>query len=331
MAETIESLDDGQRAALQLLLRRGKSYDEIGQLLRIDPGRVRRRAYAAFDALAPAGGDVPEDRRHELADYLLGQQTASQRAATREYLEGSPAGRRWARAAAAALAPVAGEDALPEIPAEREEVAEAFEALGRRAARQEEVQRKSQLGGRIIAAGLGLLLALAVILVMSLGGDGGGGGSAATTTTAAPTSTIPGDAQVLVQGDLRPPEGSGATAGGQVAIVQFPQTDRFRLALTARGLPPSSSRGSAYGVWFYNSPGSAQFLGFPDKIGTDGRLDVVVDLSPDTPSYRQVLVTRERTSSPTKPGTVILRARLVVAGRQSQGQTRTQTQTQTAP
>jgi hypothetical protein len=325
---SIESLNDGQRAVLQLLLRQGKSYDEIAQLLRTDATRVRRRAYDAVDALAPDAGELSDDRRHELADYLLGQQTASQRAAAREFLEGSRAARGWARALAATLAPVAGEDALADIPAEREEVAEALEALDRRAARQEEVQRSSQLGGRLIAAGLGLLLAIAVILVMSLGDDGddaGNGGAAATTPATSTTATIGGEAQLLAQAELRPPRGSETTASGEAAIVRFPETNRFRLALTARGLPPSRTRGSAYGVWLYTSQRSAQFLGFPDTVvGRDGRLDTVADLSPDTPNYREVLLTLERSRAPTRPGTIVLRGRLVIA---TQGEAGTPTQT----
>src|SRR3954465_7987080 len=165
---SLESLSEGQRAVLALLLGKGKSYDEIPRLLHSDPGAVRRRAQGAVGALGPDNSDVPGDRRNELADYLLGQQTASQRAATREYLEGSAAGRGWARSATAGLAPFAADDALPDIPAEREEGAAASAAPERPTARQEEVQRSSQLGGRLIAAGLGLVVAIIIILVVGL-------------------------------------------------------------------------------------------------------------------------------------------------------------------
>jgi hypothetical protein len=326
---SLESLNEGQRAVLQLLLGKGKSYDEIARLLHSDAGAVRRRAQGAVDVLGPNGADVPGDRRNEIADYLLGQQTASQRAATREYLEGSTAGRGWARSAAAGLAPFAADDALPDIPAEREEVAQAFDALDRRAARQEEVQRSSQLGGRLIAAGLGVVLAIIIILVVSLTGGGDGGSGNAATTTPASTGTTPtlgGDAKTLAEAVLRPPAGSGSSSSGQVAIVYFPQSKRYRLALAAAKLPPGSSRGSAYGVWFYTSSKQAQFLGFPNKtVGADGKLQTVADLSPDTPNYREVLLTSERTDSPTRPGAVVLRGRLVTAKSQ------TQTQTQTTP
>jgi hypothetical protein len=340
-----ESLNPQQRAVLQLLLRQGKSYDEIAGLLRTDASAIRRRAQGAVEALGPDADDVPADRRNEIADYLLGQQTASQRAATREYLEGSSAGRGWARAAAGALEPVAGAEKLPDVPAEREEIAEAFDALEARTARQEEVQRSSALGGKLIAAGLGLVLALVIILVVTLtgGGDNGAPGNASSTTSAATSTTgtgttasPDGNPQILAQGTMRPAAGSGSSASGQVAIVRFPSTNRYRLALTAKGIPPSSSSGSAYAVWFYTSKNNALFLGFPDKVvGANGRLDTVADLSPDTPNFNEVLLTSERTNAPKTPGTVVLRARLVVASAAApSGGTTTppaQTQTQTTP
>jgi hypothetical protein len=328
---SLESLNEGQRAVLQLLLGKSKSYDEIARLLHSDAGAVRRRAQSAVDVLGPDSSDVPGDRRNEIADYLLGQQTASQRAATREYLEDSAAGRSWARSAMTGLAPFAADDALPDIPAEREEVAEAFDALDRRTARREEVQRSSQLGGRLIAGGLGVVLAIIIILVVSLtGGDGGGTSASSTTpTSTGTTTTLGGDVRMAFDGTLRPPAGSDSTSRGEVAIVFFPESKRIRLALAATNLPPSSSQGSAYGVWFYTSPQQAQFLGFPDKpVGADGKLQTVADLSPDTPTFREVLLTRETTRAPRRPGTVVLRAGLVrrnTAAAQPRGKTGTQT------
>ena len=342
---SIESLNDGQRAVLQLLLRRGKSYDEIAALLKSDAAAIRTRAHGAVEALGPDGSDVDADRRNEIADYLLGQQTASQRAATREYLEASAPGRSWARAASGALATLAGSEAdkLPEVPAEREEVAEAFGALEARAARQEEVQRQAKRGGWLLSAGLGLGLAIIIIAIIAIAKSGGddnkGSGNAvattpATRTSTSPTATTPNpatDPQILAQGVMRPPDGSGSTASGQVAIVRFPENNRYRLALTAKGIPPSSSSGSAYAVWFYTSPGSALFLGFPDKVvKADGKLDTVADLSPDTPNYKEVLLTSERSNAPTKPGTIVLRARLVIAGSGGSGGSAT-TPTTTTP
>ncbi len=325
-----ESLNDSQRAVLQLLLRQGKSYEDLAGLLKTDAAGVRDRARGAVAALGPDASPIGEDRRDEIADYLLGQQTASRRAATREYLEGSRPGRTWARVTATALTPIGG-DALPDIPAEREEVAEAFDALDRRTARREDVKRSSQLGNRLLAAGIGVVLAIVIILALSLGGDDKADkASAPTTTTPATSQTTPtGDRfEVIAQATLVPPtEAKASSAKGQVAIVRFPDNDQFRLALQATGLPPSSTRGSAYGVWLYTSKDKKRFLGFPDTtVGKDGKLETVSDLAPDTPNYGAVLLTRETAESPKQPGTIVLAGRMVTAAELAEQQ-----KTQTTP
>src|SRR4051794_41915608 len=123
---TLDQLPPDQRAVLQLLLKQGKSYGDIAGLLRIEPTAVQARAHDALDALGPdETAGLTGARQDEIADYLLGQQSASERAATREFLEGSAGGRAWARVVAAELRPLAG-DTLPEIPAEGVELDAAF-------------------------------------------------------------------------------------------------------------------------------------------------------------------------------------------------------------
>lgn len=335
---SLDSLNDGQRAILQLLLRQNKSYQDLAGLLKTDAAGVRSRAHDAVAAVGPEARDISVDHRNEIADYLLGQQTASQRAATREYLQSSSAGSAWARAAVTALEPIGG-DRLPDIPAAREEVAEAFDALDRRTAHREKVKRSSQLGTKLLLAGVGVILGIAIILALSLGGDDKDDpGTAATTpaTTSTPLQTTPtGDKfEVVAQGVLAPPKGSGDSgAKGQVAIVRFPDNNQFRFAMDASGLRPSSASGSAYGVWLYTSDDKKLFLGFPDTtVGKDGKLRTVSDLSPNTPNYAAVLLTRETAEKPTKPGTIVLIGRMVTAAEQAQAQqqqTQTQTQAQT--
>src|SRR3954468_21130679 len=172
----IDDLAPDQRAVLQLLLKQGKAYVELAALLRIEPDAVRERAVSALDGLGPREGvQLAPERRGEIADYLLGQQSASERQSTREFLEGSAAGRAWARVVAGELRPLAG-DALPDIPAEGAEVDEAFGALQARETRRAEVQRSSKLGGVVVLVG-GLIVAAALILVIRGGGDDNGGGT----------------------------------------------------------------------------------------------------------------------------------------------------------
>src|SRR3954462_4369158 len=166
----IDDLAPDQRAVLQLLLKQGKAYVELAALLRIEPDAVRERAVSALDGLGPREGvQLAPERRGEIAAYLLGQQSASERQSTREFLEGSAAGRAWARVVAGELRPLAG-DALPDIPSEREEVEEAFDALRARPARRAEGQRWAKVGGAVLLVGA-VVVAIALILIIRGGGN----------------------------------------------------------------------------------------------------------------------------------------------------------------
>ena len=326
---SLDSLNDLQRATLQLLLKQGKSYDEIATLLKTSPSAIQSRAHEAVAALGPATPNIGEDRRREVADYLLGQQTASRRAATREYLEDSADGRSWARTVAGALRPMGG-DELPEIPAEPAEVDEAFEALDKRVARQGEVQRSSQIGTTIIFGAAGLLVAIVLIIVLGVF-DGDEAPKAKTSTVTRTARTTPTEQpRVVLQGDLRAPRGSSSRASGETAIINYPQANTFKLLIAAKDMKPAPD-GSAYGIWLYNSPAQTLFIGFPKATVNDkGVLEVVADLTPQTPTYSQVLVTRERVEKPVKPGTVVLRANIAVP-EQPAATTTTPPQTQTTP
>src|ERR1700716_3643008 len=69
---SLDSLPADHRAVLQLVLQRGRSYDDIAQLLSIHRAAVRERALSALDALGPQTAVEPE-RRALITDYLLGQ------------------------------------------------------------------------------------------------------------------------------------------------------------------------------------------------------------------------------------------------------------------
>ena len=57
---SIDTLPPDQRAVLDLVLQRGRSYDDIARLLAIDRAAVRARALAAFDELGPDTGLAPD-------------------------------------------------------------------------------------------------------------------------------------------------------------------------------------------------------------------------------------------------------------------------------
>jgi Sigma-70, region 4 len=113
---SLDSLPADQRAVLQLVLQRGRSYEDIARLLSIDRAAVRQRAVTALGTLGPRTG-LPEERRAMITDYLLGQLPDDQREQTRQRLAENPGERAWARVIASELAPLTG-GSLPEIPVE---------------------------------------------------------------------------------------------------------------------------------------------------------------------------------------------------------------------
>jgi hypothetical protein len=107
----LDNLAPDQRAVLQMVLQRGRSYDEIASLLSIDRTAVRPRALDAFDALAPV---LPGPESALITDYLLGQLPERVAEQVYSYLQASEADREWARALAQVIAPLSA--SLPEIP-----------------------------------------------------------------------------------------------------------------------------------------------------------------------------------------------------------------------
>lgn len=310
----IDDLPADQRAALQLLLKQGRSYDEIAQLLRIDESAVRERARSALDNLGPdAVEGLTLEQQDEVADYLLGQQSASRRAATREFLETSAAGRAWARVVAGELRPIAGDD-LPDIPAEAAEVDEAFDALQARTTHRERTERSSRVGGAILLAGLAIGLVFLILLITgAIGGDDDdpGSSSAGTTKTTSTTSTQ-AEPQVEAQVNLTPPEGQDSKAAAVAQIAR--QGDQRAVALVAQGLP-AANKDRFYAIWLYASPTKAKFLGFPNPQPTSkGRMEVGFPLENDASRYTDLIVTRETQESPKQPGTIVLRGKLQSGG-----------------
>ena len=111
---TLENLPADQRAVLQLVLQRGRGYDEIARLLSMDRAAVRERALNAFDALGPQTG-VGDQRRALITDYLLGQLPPRVATEVRDHLAETPSERAWARVLASELAPLSHKP-LPELP-----------------------------------------------------------------------------------------------------------------------------------------------------------------------------------------------------------------------
>lgn len=289
----LDDLPADQKATLQLLLKQGKSYEELGALLRLEPDAVRDRALNALDALGPgsAGGLTPS-RQDEVSDYLLGQQTASERAATRSFLGESKGGRTWARAVAAELRPFAG-DNLPEIPAEAAEIDEAFGALSARTEARERQEQSSRIGGVLLLLGAAAIVAVLVILIVSrLGGDDSSSSDSAssdttttqaadttsTASTAAGTSRTAGNGGIELQIPMQPSNGGQALAAGFLLRTNGERV----LGINGQNFAPTDGKQFNYAVWLYTSPTKAFRLGFvgagvPATGASKGRLQTGAD------------------------------------------------------
>jgi Sigma-70, region 4 len=303
----LDQLPPDQRAVLQLLLKQGKSYGEIADMLRIERSAVKARAHDALAALGPEDSeDLTEDRRDEIGDYLLGQQDEGQRTATQSFLASSPAGRAWARVVSSELRELKP-DGLPEIPAEgAAEIAEAEDALETRRAARSERERSSKLGGILLIGGVAIAVIVVLVLLLTGGGDNNKkdtGPVGSTTTTPTNTSTTP---QVEAQINLFPPGGGKKPLGVANVVTQSGQRG---IALVGQDVPPTGGK-FAYAMWLENSPSSAKRLGFFGAVTKNGRLQGFVIAPSDFGNYSKLVVTRETQRNPKVPGPVVLSGNL---------------------
>jgi len=332
---SLETLSADQRAVLDLVLQRGRSYDDIARLLSIDRAAVRARALAAFDELGPDTGIAPESRAL-ITDYLLGQLPERVAEQTRERLANSPYERAWARVLASELAPMASEP-LPDIPdGSRPATAGAATAGTESAGSEGEPARRptraskprergprrtprlsdrpsSRLGGAILL-GVGALVVVGVVIILiAVLGDSSSskhsntaaasGTTSAGATSTSSTSTTGSQAQVVAQTNLNPPSGSGSAAKGVAFVVK--EGSAYWVVIEATHVPPNNH--NAYAAWLYNSPTDAYRIGFVSPlVGKSGQLQVGSPLTTNAGRFKQLLLTVETQSNPRSPGTIVL-------------------------
>jgi hypothetical protein len=296
-----EALPADQKSVLQLLLRQGKGYDDLSALLHLDADEVRSRAHDALDALGPGAGGVPAGKRREIGDWLLGQQGPDEAAATQAFLEQSAAGRSWAKTVAGELEPVAG-GRLPEIPEGAGDAAPAATPIAPAPAAAPRVSRR---GGALLIGGVVAAAAIAVVLVLVLtGGDDNKGKD--TATNAANTTSTQSQAKVQAQVNLTPP--ADAPAKKALAIVQVVDANgQEAVNAVSQGLP--TPKKAAYAIWVYSSPSQTKLIGGFDKTDNKGHLVYQGALPQgfDITAYREILVTKETSNNPKRPGTIYLR------------------------
>jgi len=170
--------------------------------------------------------------------------------------------------------------------------------------------RVSRRGGAILIAAVAAAVVAVVLILVLTGKDDNKPQRAADTTTTTTTTTQP---VVKAQVNLTPPK--GAPAAKALAIVQVVESNGQKVVnAVAQGLPTSSK--AAYAIWAYTSPTEARLIGGFDKTDNKGHLVYQGALPQDVTDvtrYKEILVSRETSGSPTKPGTIYLRGPMQAA------------------
>src|SRR3954454_13933051 len=114
---TLDQLPAEQRAIVELVVQRGRSYDALADVLQVPSDRVRELARDALSELSPRTAQrVDSEWRGKVADYLLGQQPQADQRATRAYLKESETARAWALSLLDSLDPLYPNGASPVVP-----------------------------------------------------------------------------------------------------------------------------------------------------------------------------------------------------------------------
>jgi hypothetical protein len=249
---TFDQLSDEQRAIVELVLKQGKSYDELSDMLGLPETRVRELARDALVDLAPiTARGVEEDWRGQLADYVLGQQAGPEATATRGHLRRSEAARSWTRSLLDALEQLYPNGNVPAIPdgeRGRRGTAAAPKPGGGAAAGTPSPAGAATVGRRRLLAAAGVLvLILLVVLVWPIG--------VLTGDDEEPSQASSGPQQATGSGNQAPIQ---TGTQGQAIIAR--QRGATQILVTATGLEPSTQN-TAYQVYLANSETDRRSLG----------------------------------------------------------------------
>ncbi len=342
---TLEQLPPDQRAVLSLLLRQRKRYEEVATVLGISPEAVHDRAHAALAVLAPKQARLLDPgARETIGDYLLGQQDDRQAAATKTYLAASTPAREWARALAVELVKLAAE-AVPEIPASREQAAASGPAVAAGAQAPRDVTAGardagpasraatparhvpstapgsaspiSRRGGAILLGAIVVIAAVVVAIALSSGGGGGGnqpgtrsGEQASSTRSSVAEAGGNGSAKAkakLEKAAALKAVQTGGSAEGAALIAS--EGSKRALYLTAKGL--AATEGFSYVVWLLPKTGQPIPFGRTPSVGSKGTLQAAEVLTQEPSALSGVEITRETVTHPSTPGTVVLKGNFV--------------------
>ena len=269
--DPIDSLPPDLNAVLSLLLRQGKSYGEIADMLHIPERSVRERAHAALDAIAagpavesapaPRSGSSPRPRTPPPASDDPDASRTGERRTGEPGVGGSRPG------------------SPPRPPASRR-------------------------AGALLLGAIVVVIAVVVIVVASSGGGSSpkATSSASTSMSGSATSANASEPHIDKQLNLVASEPSSKAVG---LVEVLSEGSKLAFLLTAEHLPPTGD-GFSYAAWLYNSPSDARLLGRAPSVSSNGQLQAVGALPSNAGDFQQILLTRETTAKPSHPGPVVL-------------------------
>jgi sigma-70-like protein len=326
----LDTLAPDQRAVLELVLRQGRSYGELSELLGIPERDVRARADAGLRTLA--GDAAPAVDTGRIADWLLGQQPDTEADRTRAAVERSPEAREWASAAAVRLrelggaavpdvpeAPAARPRPLRDAPPARDRDAEPPPARPRplrETAPAADVPRSSRIGGAILIGVLAVVVGGLIALVILRGGDDDEGGPQAASSPQAEATATPTPAVTPTANDIVLQGTNGSEAAGLMRLIRG-ENGSVQFAIAAENVPPNEGR-EVYAVWFTREGGTPRRLGFTQApVGENGVLQTGGPQQRDVEefprwfaTYDKVLITRETNAKAKTPGPAVLEGTL---------------------
>ena len=301
---TFDQLSAEQRAIIELVLKQGKSYESLAELLGMPPERVKELARQSLVKLSPvSAAAVDEEWRGQIADYLLHQQSGPESTATRGHLRRSEGARSWSRSVLDSLEQLYDPANIPTIPdgdggapapprpswrgesRGKSPAKEAPAAEGAKDRADLSPEARALVRRRQVAtgAGVGLVALLLGLLVWPIGLVAGGDdddGNDESQQARRPR------AQVVGQLLLRPVEKARGTG---VAVIASRGKQR-QLIVQAR--LPATPEGQAYEVWLYNSDRDARSLG-AQVTDREGMFQGAGPLPNDVARYRFIDVSRE--------------------------------------
>ena len=273
----LADLDPGNRALLDLSLRRNVSDAEIGELLRKDPVDVARGRDAVLELLCDALEVGGHDRRERVREAVASLPDDAWRPGPAQPATASPP---------PPLLDDVADEPEPELEPEGPTLDEGlyFEP---------EERRSRRTAWLLILGGIALLGVLLALLLS--GGDDDGSNESGSQPAPAQNGSGPAP-----EGDTAKLSPIGGGRGeGTVAVTDEGAT------ITIRGLPNPAP--GSYQVWLYNSIVDAKSLGtFPEG---SGKLEV--QLPSDASNYRSLDVSREPDdANPNHSGASVMRAPL---------------------